>query len=234
MQATLTARALPVSSPFGTLATIATLVATADFVTKALAQMFLAGRDVRLSESVRLVLVPNDGYAWGMYFGELAPYLQTALFVVIGLLIVRACPKLSTLDRHAPAALGLIAGAGIGNLASIFTPPAGVADFIAVDRGGIETAFNIADLALVAGLALTLRTTVLVLRAIARERRPTTSVVAPMLEPWVAPVTGFALRSDAEIMRQVFVDHPTIPTAVPTSTSERPAERDTGSSIVDG
>jgi hypothetical protein len=54
--------------------------------------------------------------------------------------------------------LGLLVGAGAANLADALIPPHGVVDFIAfTTREGITTSFNIADVILAIGLALSIR-----------------------------------------------------------------------------
>jgi lipoprotein signal peptidase len=74
------------------------------------------------------------------------------------------------LDASAPATLGLVAGAGMGNLASLIGSRAGVPDFLAVSDGrGGAVVLNLADVAAYLGILCCLRLAWTVVRtAIAR------------------------------------------------------------------
>ena len=71
-------------------------------------------------------------------------------------------PVLARVDRRSWAAVALIVGAGLGNLASMASDPRGVVDFIAVGR----YVLNVADVALLVGLGLLARTTFGMLRTV--------------------------------------------------------------------
>ena len=77
---------------------------------------------------------------------------------------------LSSVDRRAPLALGLILGGACGNLASLLVPPRGVVDFIALNwAAGHSLVLNVADVAAYTGLAMILRTGVIIAAALRRE-----------------------------------------------------------------
>jgi hypothetical protein len=115
--------------------------------------------------------VYNRGSAFGISLGAYTLQLNVlATLCALGLatLAVRA---LSAVDRLAPIALGLIAGAAIGNLTSLLVPPAGVADFLSVRvSASSRLILNLADIAAYLGLALTMRSAVLLSRAIGAQR----------------------------------------------------------------
>ena len=72
-------------------------------------------------------------------------------------------------------ALGLIAGGAIGNLVSLLVSPAGVVDFIAIQRAdGAGIVLNVADIGAYAGVAMLMRTTAMVIAAIRRNKREAT------------------------------------------------------------
>jgi lipoprotein signal peptidase len=149
----------------------ATTVAFIDLTTKqiAAARLGLHGT-LRLPpfDGVRLAVVLNDQSAFGVSLGRYTWHINLALTVVALLLAVVLCRTLAALDTWAPVMLGLVAGAAIGNLASLITSPGGVLDFIAVSTGhSHELVFNLADVAACFGLVLLVRTAWTVVREIA-------------------------------------------------------------------
>lgn len=151
-------------------ARVALLVVAGDLASKNLAVSMLSGDETSLGgigHAVRLAVVHNDRSAFGVTLGDHTWSINVALTVVAVLLAVAACRSLAALDTLAPSALGLIAGAALGNLVSLLTTPAGVVDFLAFDYGsGHEIVANFADLAAYAGVALTLRMCGVVGRAV--------------------------------------------------------------------
>jgi len=105
----------------------ATTVAFIDLTTKqiAAARLGLHGT-LRLPpfDGVRLAVVLNDQSAFGVSLGRYTWHINLALTVVALLLAVVLCRTLAALDTWAPVMLGLVAGAAIGNLASLITSPA--------------------------------------------------------------------------------------------------------------
>ncbi|NUS47569.1 MAG: hypothetical protein HOQ15_08235, partial [Gemmatimonadaceae bacterium] len=80
--------------------------------------------------------------------------------------------RLAALDATAPATLGLVAGAGLGNLASLLGSSAGVPDFLAVSDGrGGALVLNLADIAAYLGIVCCVRLAVGLMRARARDTR---------------------------------------------------------------
>jgi signal peptidase II len=129
-------------------------VVAADLATKAWAATALAARTMTLSPLVSLSLAYNRALAGGVSLGENTRAITfAATGVVVGLLVMIA-PAVTRHHRRAWVALALIAGAGLGNLASLASDARGVVDFIAVRRPGGAWVLNVADLALAAGLAL--------------------------------------------------------------------------------
>lgn len=140
---------------------IALVVVLGDLVTKQLAIAHLAGEPATLSalgERLRFALTHNDAGAFGISLGPNTFGINVGLTLSALILIAPTCRELAQIDAWAPYTLGLIAGGAGGNLVSLLTSPAGVADFIAFDRGnGHELVFNLADVAAYAGLLLMIR-----------------------------------------------------------------------------
>ncbi|MFN2399984.1 MAG: signal peptidase II [Gemmatimonadaceae bacterium] len=160
----------------GAFAGSAAFVVVCDLASKQFAATSLAGRDVPIAlppfgDVLRLALFHNDGFAFGVSFGAYTWSVNVALTVVTLALLFPVCRALSELDARAPYALGLIAGAALGNLVGLSTSPKGVVDFLAVDHGGgHEIVLNFADVAVYLGVALLARTSWVIFRAIQTER----------------------------------------------------------------
>lgn len=160
--------------PVRTFVICATVVVLADLVSKALAARFLDGsREVELvAGTLRLVLAHNDQSALGISIGPYTWQINCVLTLVALILAGILCKPLSVIDRWSPVMLGLIAGAAAGNLYSLITSSRGVVDFVAWSPGnGREIVFNVADVAAVLGLVLTIRAALTVTRVIIAERR---------------------------------------------------------------
>jgi len=146
--------------PFDRLATTAGLVFLADFATK---QWALATLSAKASASVsagwHLAVVNNTHLAGGVETGGFYLSFTAIVTALIAALVIRICRPLTTVDPSAPATLGLLLGAGAGNLADALIPPHGVVDFIAFTApDGRTTSFNVADVVLLGALVLFLRT----------------------------------------------------------------------------
>lgn len=162
----------PRRSPFVPLARIATLVALGDLMTKQVALLWVGTLDPRVSSVVRFGVVHNDKGAFGLTAGDYTFELSLALTLAAIVLIVPVARDLARIDDRASAALGLIAGGAIGNLVSLLLTPAGVIDFIAVQRAdGAGIVLNVADVAAYAGVAMLMRTAGIVIGAIRRNRK---------------------------------------------------------------
>lgn len=158
-------------SPIAALAAVAYAVILADLLTKLFVVAFVSGGSVTLLEHLRLALVFNDEGAFGLPASDFGIEVSTLLTFGLILLMLRVCRDLAAVDRRAPLMLGLIAGAGAANHMDMLASPRGVADFISIEIGSLEgIVFNIADLALLAGLVLCARMAVLLAMRILEER----------------------------------------------------------------
>ncbi len=172
------------ASPVAVLAATATGVAVIDLATKQIASFLLGSQgDVPLPlfhHAVRLRVFLNDQSAFGVSLGPYTWHINLVLTTVALLLCLSLCRSLAVIDHWAPLMLGLITGAATGNLVSLISSPEGVPDFIAVRSAqGHELVFNLADVAAVIGVALLIRTTWAVARAmmappVARQGLPPT------------------------------------------------------------
>ncbi len=153
---------------------IALTVALADLLTKGIAAAVLGSGPVPLADpgsGLRFVLVHNELSAYGLYIGPLTREINVIGTLAALLLALSACGRLRQLDPLAPLALGLIAGAALGNLWSMIVSPGGVVDFIALPLwGGNEVVFNLADVAAYLGLILLVRPALTLCRLIRVER----------------------------------------------------------------
>jgi signal peptidase II len=148
---------------------LAALVVAIDLATKAWATTTLGARTVPVAEGLSLALSYNRASAGGVSLGAHTREVNfVATGIVVGLLVMLV-PTLTKLHRKAWVAAALIVGAGLGNLASLASDERGVADFIALHRGGgAAWVLNVADLALIAGLTLLAWTAVVIARAARR------------------------------------------------------------------
>lgn len=159
--------------PVRTFCICASSVVLTDLTSKALAARYLDGAQVDLlSGTLRLVLAHNDQSALGISIGPYTWQINVVFTLVALVLAGVLCRPLAVIDRWSPVMLGLIAGAAGGNLYSLITSPRGVVDFVAWSlSNGREIVFNLADVAAVLGLALTIRAALTVGRVIIAERR---------------------------------------------------------------
>ena len=192
----------PGRSPFVPLARAATLVALGDLVTKQVAVLWVGSLEHKVSSAVRFGVVHNDKGAFGLTVGDYTFELSLALTLAALALIIPVARDLAKLDRSAPVALGLIAGGAIGNLVSLVLTPAGVVDFIAVQRAdGAGIVLNVADIGAYAGVAMLMRTCAYVIAAIRRNREEVVRAASAERE---IVLTRFA---DLELVRTVARDN---------------------------
>jgi lipoprotein signal peptidase len=195
-------QAPPTRSPLIPLVRVATLVALGDLLTKQVALLWVGTLEPRVTGVVRFGVVHNDKGAFGLTAGNYTFELSLALTLAALILIVPVARDLARIDDRSSSALGLIAGGAIGNLASLLLSPAGVVDFIAVQRAdGAGIVLNVADVAAYAGVVMLMRTTAMVIAAIRRNRHET--VTADVGQRRTASLARFA---DLELVRVVARD----------------------------
>ena len=148
-------------------AAMAGLVALGDLVTKWLAVALWSGEQYPLlGRALGIEVVHNPLGAFSTSLGPLTREINIVATLAAVLLSMAVCSRLARLDREAPASLGLIAGAGIGNLVSMLGSPSGVPDFLALSDGhGGALVLNVADVAAYIGIACCLRLAWVVVRA---------------------------------------------------------------------
>jgi lipoprotein signal peptidase len=158
-------------SPLVPLARLATLVAIGDLLTKQVALLWVGTLDAGVSRVIRFGVVHNDKGAFGLTIGHYTWEVSLALTLTALVLIIPVAKDLARIDESAPNALGLVAGGAIGNLVSLLLSPAGVVDFIAVQRAdGAGIVLNVADVAAYAGVVMLMRTAAKVIVAMRRKR----------------------------------------------------------------
>lgn len=159
----------------------ATVVLMADLISKQWAVTSLVDRTVPLVDWFSLFLVFNTGAAGGVSLG---PY--TWLINLIGTgatvaMVVAVVLPLARVDARASAAMGMVAGGALGNLASLLGEARGVPDFLALRVSESYVIFNVADIGLWTGAVLLVPVTLGLVRIIRAERRGTLS--APLQNP---------------------------------------------------
>jgi len=133
-----------------------------DHASKRVAESLLAGSP-SLSfawDAVRFELVSNPG-AFLSLGAELPDALRKLVFVgLVPLVLTLVCLYVLRDSPNSPitiAALGLIAGGGLGNWIDRLLNAGAVTDFVSLGVGRLRTGiFNVADLAVVAGTVLLL------------------------------------------------------------------------------
>lgn len=142
----------PLSST-GTFIGMAALVFLGDFVSKSLAiGLWGDERYPLLGRLIQIEVVRNPLGAFSTSLGAYTWEINVASTVTAVLLAMVVCPRLARLDAMAPSALGMIAGAALGNLASLLTSPSGVPDFLAIVHGKGALVLNVADVAAYLGI----------------------------------------------------------------------------------
>jgi signal peptidase II len=207
-------------SPLVPLARIATLVAIGDLMTKQVALLWVGTLEPRVTSAIQFGVVHNDKGAFGLTVGDYTFEVSLALTLAALVLIVPAARDLAKLDGRAPTALGLVAGGAIGNLVSLLLSPAGVVDFIALQRAdGAGIVLNVADVAAYAGVAMLMRTTAMVIAAIRRNR------AAQVLEVGDQRTVAKSRLADVEVARVVARDDATVAEreVEPAPSTRRPA-----------
>jgi lipoprotein signal peptidase len=192
----------PRRSPFLPLVRIATLVALGDLMTKQVALLWVGALEPRVTgAAIRFGVVHNDKGAFGLTAGNYTWEVSLALTLAAIILIVPVARDLNRIDERASTALGLIAGGAIGNLVSLLLSPAGVVDFIAIQRGdGAGIVLNVADIGAYAGVVMLMRTTAMVIAEIRRRREVAKDELV------VARTSALTRLHDLELIRVVARD----------------------------
>jgi lipoprotein signal peptidase len=144
------------------------LVVYGDLVTKqAAVSCWGAERYPLGGRLVHIHVVYNRLGAFGTSLGAHTREINVVATLAAVMLAMLFCRRLANVDEAAPATLGLIAGAGLGNLASMVSSTAGVPDFLFLGvAGGRSVAMNVADVAAMLGLACSVRLAWVLVRGI--------------------------------------------------------------------
>lgn len=145
---------------------VVALAVTADLATKAWAVAALSGGRHALFSWLSLALVYNGASAGGVWLGESTRAINFVATGVVVALLVAIVPALARIDRRSTVALALAAGGGVGNLVSLAEGGRGVPDFIAIHHAVGSWVINVADVALLVGLVLLMRTVVVMVRTL--------------------------------------------------------------------
>ena len=152
-----------------TFVAMAALVVYGDLVTKWMAVALWSGETHPLAAGLHIQVVYNTLGAFSTSLGHLTWEINVATTVMAVLLSSAVSGRLAAVDATAPATLGLVAGAGMGNLASLLGSSAGVPDVLAVSDGrGGALVVNLADVAAYLGIVWCLRLAWTVIRAAVR------------------------------------------------------------------
>lgn len=129
-----------------------------DWITKRLAVAHLSPAHVPheiIGDFLRFTLAYNRNAAMGLSLGEFSRIGFTVTAIIMLVVIGAIYRKLEPEVRVEAAALGLIAGGALGNLADRLTSSLGVVDFIDVGIGDTRFwTFNIADSAVSIGAVM--------------------------------------------------------------------------------
>src|SRR2546423_4497051 len=132
----------------------ATAVVVSDFVTKLIAEAFLARRLPLqvLGDIVQFRLVYNEGAAFGLHVGENSRWIFLGLAVLALFVLASLVRSTRPGDRFRLIALALVCGGAVGNLVDRVRSAQGVVDFVDVGIGAWRwPTFNVADSAITIG-----------------------------------------------------------------------------------
>ena len=147
---------------------MAALVLIGDLVSKSLAVGLWSGeRYPLLGRLIQIDVVRNPLGAFSTSLGAYTWEINVGATIAAVLLAMIVCPRLAQLDAIAPSALGMIAGAALGNLASLLMSPSGVPDFLAIVHGRGALVLNVADVAAYLGIFCCARLAWTLVRAVA-------------------------------------------------------------------
>jgi signal peptidase II len=132
----------------------ATAVVVADFVTKMIAESYLARRLPLqvLGDFVQLRLVYNEGAAFGLHLGENSRWIFFGLAIIALFVLASLVRGTRDGDRFRLVALALVCGGAVGNLIDRVRSAQGVVDFVDIGVGSWRwPTFNVADSAITIG-----------------------------------------------------------------------------------
>ena len=132
----------------------AVAVVIADFVTKLIAESYLARRLplAVIGDFVQLRLVYNEGAAFGLHLGENSRWIFLALAIVALFVLASLVRSTKPGDHFRLLSLALVCGGAVGNLIDRIRNPLGVVDFVDVGIGAWRwPTFNVADSAITIG-----------------------------------------------------------------------------------
>ena len=110
----------------------ATAIVVSDFVTKLIAESFLARRLPLsvLDDVVQLRLVYNEGAAFGLHLGDNSRWIFLGLAIVALVVLASLVRGTRPGDRFRLVALALVCGGAVGNLVDRIRSAQGVVDFV--------------------------------------------------------------------------------------------------------
>ena len=132
----------------------AALVVALDFVTKLIAESFLARRLPLqvIGDIVQLRLVYNEGAAFGLHVGENSRWIFLGLAIIALFVLASLVRSTRPGDRFRLTALALVCGGAVGNLIDRIRSAQGVVVFVDVGLGAWRwPTFNVADSAITLG-----------------------------------------------------------------------------------
>ena len=129
-------------------------VVIADFVTKLIAESFLARRlpIAVLGYFLQLRLVYNEGAEFGLHLGENSRWIFFGLAIVALFVLASLVRSTRPGDRFRLLSLALVCGGAVGNLVDRIRSAQGVVDFVDIGVGAWRwPTFNVADSAITVG-----------------------------------------------------------------------------------
>jgi signal peptidase II len=129
-------------------------VVVADFVTKLIAESFLARRLplAVLGDFFQLRLVYNEGAAFGLHLGENSRWIFFGLAIIALFVLASLVRSTRPGDRFRLLSLALVCGGAVGNLVDRIRSAQGVVDFVDIGVGAWRwPTFNVADSAITVG-----------------------------------------------------------------------------------
>ncbi|MFN3472110.1 MAG: signal peptidase II [Aquificaceae bacterium] len=136
-------------------AAVAAAVFSLDLLTKSMAELYLAERDVSLLPFLHLVLVYNKGVAFGL-LSNAPDFLRLPLLLITPLLalVITFLYAIRSKDAFVNILMGMVGGGALGNLYDRALLGM-VRDFIYLSYGGLSwPAFNLADVSISMAIAL--------------------------------------------------------------------------------
>jgi signal peptidase II len=129
-------------------------VVVSDFVTKLVAESFLARRLplAVLGDFLQLRLVYNEGAAFGLHLGENSRWIFFGLAIIALFVLASLVRSTRPGDRFRLLSLALVCGGAVGNLIDRIRSAQGVVDFVDIGVGSWRwPTFNVADSAITVG-----------------------------------------------------------------------------------